>query len=400
MITITNRKITIPTVEQKIGFTGDNKVETRQFEIADITMQGFNFKLDVRNKDGTKNIIDLVKTIVDGKIILMWEILESHVLVDGYLYCQIRAFADNELKWHSEENYFKIGASINATDSFPAILPSEFTQMEQRVTMLKNDVVASAEQVATNTIIVATDTAIVISDTNAVSIDKDTVIASKQATELLKSDVVTLKSDTQSLKTDCVGIYNQQVSLLSNTPTWYVKDTAIAMNAITTMKDSDFCIIISSDLVANATYRYFTKDITGAPLVTPTWVWITDLSLLHLTKSYLLGILQLPTVATSASYTDLINKPVRYESFITVTNGIWNYALSDKIILTTTNLISIANITNGAIGCINTTYDLTLPSGSKKAVDYDYIIATTGQSYTYTFLYNGVNYFWSRVVVI
>lgn len=114
----------------------------------------------------------------------------------------------------------------------------------------------------------------------------------------------------------------------------------------------------------------------------------------------MLNILALATVAISGSYTDLINKPNRYESFITVSNGSWNYNDSDKIFLTTVNSLTISNMTVGAIGTVITEYNLVLTSlGTvKKSPDYDYITVIAGQIYIYSFLNAGTYIYITRTV--
>lgn len=116
-------------------------------------------------------------------------------------------------------------------------------------------------------------------------------------------------------------------------------------------------------------------------------------------RTTLLNILQLPSVAISGSYNDLVDKPNRYESFGTVENGVWDYSITDKIILTT-DLVSIGNVYNGAVGMIVSELDITLPTNSKKAVDYDYMAISEGQKYIYTFYFDGTNFNWSRTVVL
>ena len=93
-------------------------------------------KLDTE-VNGIKNIIDLEKEISEDKIILTWIIEKSHVLYSGYMAIQIRAFSGNEEIWHSTQEYVQVLPSINATESQPDPLPSEFVQMEQRVTTMK-----------------------------------------------------------------------------------------------------------------------------------------------------------------------------------------------------------------------------------------------------------------------
>jgi len=148
MITITARKLTIPRVDMVVGFTGDNRVETRVFELSrtygDIDLADFDFKLDTEI-NGVKNIIDLDKSVTEDKITLTWTVRESHILYPGRMNIQIRAFnsAGGE-KWHSAQDYVLVQASINATGVQSDPLPSEFIQMEQRVTTMKEQ----AEQAA------------------------------------------------------------------------------------------------------------------------------------------------------------------------------------------------------------------------------------------------------------
>lgn len=157
MIKIEDRKLYIPSADSLIGFKGDNKVNIISFSVSDLSLSEFDFKLDIKICD-KPGIIDLIKTIETDKIILTWEVLKEHIS-NGMLYIQLRAFNDNEQIWHSEVGHIKVGDSINATDYFPSPLPSEFEQMEQRVTAAKNEtlemrdvVVAKADFVKTNEI--------------------------------------------------------------------------------------------------------------------------------------------------------------------------------------------------------------------------------------------------------
>lgn len=147
MITILGRQLIIPKADFVVGFQGDNLVETRIFELPktynDIDISGFDFKLDIQS--GTsKNIIDLSKELLDDKIILTWTILEAHLVNDGLAQIQVRGFNGALEKWHSNIEYIAIRLSINASDAFTDPLPSEFAEMEIRVTEAKNTAVASA----------------------------------------------------------------------------------------------------------------------------------------------------------------------------------------------------------------------------------------------------------------
>lgn len=150
-IKIINRSMDIPIPERTIGYIGDNRVETRAFELArmygDVDLSTFDFKLDTEI-NGTKNIIDLDKSVTEDKITLTWTIAESHILHAGRMSIQLRAFSEGEEKWHSVQDYVLVQPSINATEVQPDPLPSEFEQMEQRVTVAKN-AAEEAAQMAT-----------------------------------------------------------------------------------------------------------------------------------------------------------------------------------------------------------------------------------------------------------
>jgi hypothetical protein len=143
MITIIGRKLSIPSEDVLIGYSGDGGIESRTFEMPrsynDIDLGDFDFKLDAEIAN-TKNVIDLSKVVAEDTITLTWAILESHMSQAGYMQIQIRAFSEDlEEKWHSEQKTVIIKASINASSAFPDPLPSEFTEMEARVTAMRNE---------------------------------------------------------------------------------------------------------------------------------------------------------------------------------------------------------------------------------------------------------------------
>lgn len=148
-IKITGRSLNIPISDRIVGHEGDNLIETRTFELnryySNIDMSVFDFKLDTQVGD-VKNTIDLDKTVSEDKIILTWNIAESHLLHSGYMSIQLRAFSGNEEKWHSAQDYVQVQPSINATEVQPSPLPSEFEQIEQRVTAAKNEAIEAAQE--------------------------------------------------------------------------------------------------------------------------------------------------------------------------------------------------------------------------------------------------------------
>lgn len=150
MIIVTDRKLNIPRSDLVVGFTGDNLVETRTFELPKIyngvDLSEFDFKLDTQLGE-VKNIIDLDKSVAEDKITLTWTVRESHVLNAGRMAIQLRAFSQGEEKWHSAQDYVLVLPSINATEVQPDPLPSEFEQMEARVTAAKNEAQEAAQTV-------------------------------------------------------------------------------------------------------------------------------------------------------------------------------------------------------------------------------------------------------------
>ncbi len=143
MIEVIGRKLVVPKDEETIGYIGDHRVERVVFKLPKtyngIDMSGFSFKLDTQFGD-KKDIIDLDKTV--GEYIqLTWTVEETHLLDSGYVQIQIRAFNGTLEKWGSSPTYLRVGASIGSTAEYPDPLPSEFVQMEARVTEAKNIVV-------------------------------------------------------------------------------------------------------------------------------------------------------------------------------------------------------------------------------------------------------------------
>ena len=148
-IKIINRYMDIPIPDHTVGYKGDNLVEIRTFELnrfyGDIDLSEFDFKLDTEI-NGTKNIIDLDKAASQDKITLTWTIAESHILHPGRMSIQLRAFSQGEEKWHSALDYVLVQSSLNVTEVQPDPLPSEFVQMEQRVTAAKNEAIEASQE--------------------------------------------------------------------------------------------------------------------------------------------------------------------------------------------------------------------------------------------------------------
>lgn len=114
-----------------MGFEGDNNAVT--LEISTDLSDGWDLKVDVA-KDGEKNIIQL-----NRRDNVYYALLTSSMLADDGVYeMQVRGTLGDQVR-HSNIFLSHVHNSINATDAFPPPLPSEFEQMEDRLTSINNN---------------------------------------------------------------------------------------------------------------------------------------------------------------------------------------------------------------------------------------------------------------------
>lgn len=288
--------------------------------------------------------------------------------------------------------------SIDTTESyieadFDVVYVLNISKEELQSYVESSKINADTAVAAKNDAITAKDTA--VEQANSASLNKDKTDTNVTTTKQLAAQVGTDKTEVSEMVTESRALLEEQRKLIGLMPTIYITQTIDEMRAIANPKEKDICFVLGD---VQSAYMYYTTAIDGTALSNPTWVWLTDIQLVAPSKDYLLNILQLATVATTGNYTDLINKPKRYESFVIVDDGVWDYSAADKIKLTA-DLVSIGNVYNGAVGLIQTDLDITLPENSKKAYDYDYMDLPTGGMYQYTFLYDGSYYNWSRTVI-
>lgn len=289
--------------------------------------------------------------------------------------------------------------SIDTTESyieadFDIVYVLNISKEELQSYVQSSKINADTALAAKNDAVIAKDTA--VEQANAASLNKDKTDTNVTTTKQLAEQVGTDKTEVSEMVTESRAILEEQRKLIGLMPTIYITQTIEEMRAIANPKEKDICFVLGD---VQSAYMYYTTAIDGTALSNPTWVWLTDIQLVAPSKDYLLNILQLATVATTGSYNDLINKPKRYENFVIVDDGVWDYSAADKIKLTA-DLVSIGNVYNGAVGLIQTDLDITLPKNSKKAYDYDYMDLPTGGMYQYTFLYDGSYYNWSRTVIV
>lgn len=114
-----------------LGFEGDNNAVA--LEISTDLPEGWDLKVDVE-KDGEKNIIQL-----NRRDNVYYALLTSSMLADDGVYeMQVRGTLEDQVR-HSNIFLSHVHNSINATDAFPPPLPSEFEQMEDRLTSINNN---------------------------------------------------------------------------------------------------------------------------------------------------------------------------------------------------------------------------------------------------------------------
>ncbi len=133
MITLLGRTLDIPVSDRVIGQQGDCLVEIRQFKITDPSLFSLSFKLDTETSAG-KDIYDLKKAQEDDCIILTWTVTNLHTRVSGDIRVQLRGFDNSGCVWHSYCDYFCVNDSIYTTEDFAALSPTEFEEIEQRIT--------------------------------------------------------------------------------------------------------------------------------------------------------------------------------------------------------------------------------------------------------------------------
>ena len=114
-----------------LGFEGDNGVTV--LEVSTDLTEEWDLKVD-GEKDGGKNIIQLTRNGTVYSALLTASMLAD----DGTYAMQVRGTLGDYVR-HSNLFYATVFRSINASDSFPPPLPSEFEQMEERLTGINDN---------------------------------------------------------------------------------------------------------------------------------------------------------------------------------------------------------------------------------------------------------------------
>jgi len=97
--------------------------------------------------------------------------------------------------------------------------------------------------------------------------------------------------------------------------------------------------------------------------------------------------------------------PEIYQRFGTVSNGLWDFSTTDKIIVPSNgnSVITLENVYDGCCGIIISDLDLSFPNNpSLYSVDYDYIIPQANEFYIYSFVCatfgSNLKLIWNRAV--
>lgn len=111
-----------------LGFEGDHLAAS--IELTAPLPQGWDLKVDVE-REGKANVIQLHRQGDVFSAQLTCDMLGE----EGYYFLQIRG-TDGKVVRHSNVFWAMVYRSINAAETFPPQLPSEFQQMERRLTAL------------------------------------------------------------------------------------------------------------------------------------------------------------------------------------------------------------------------------------------------------------------------
>ncbi len=142
MITIQNGKLTIPENERFIGFAGDNLRRKIEFSVQGESTPCELYRIYLTFDDGTVNFFALEGVERDGATTLVWNVLDEHIFKSGLVKVQIKAFSQNNVIWHTNEEYFVVGESAECADFFKNKENSEFLRYEQMLNSLKDEIEA------------------------------------------------------------------------------------------------------------------------------------------------------------------------------------------------------------------------------------------------------------------
>lgn len=126
-----------------------NKIDNNVYQITFVLYQDFlqnkYFKLDI-GKNYKRNIIDLDTSVVDEHVEVLWTVKAEHLVDFGELSVQLRAFDEDENVWTSDVATVLVGENIYDASIINSVPVSEFSDIELRVTTLKEETETLVEE--------------------------------------------------------------------------------------------------------------------------------------------------------------------------------------------------------------------------------------------------------------
>ncbi|MBQ2825165.1 MAG: hypothetical protein IJF19_02720 [Clostridia bacterium] len=135
MITISDGILTIPEGERFVGFSGDNLHAQKKFFIPACTQSGWLYRLYLTFDDGRHNFFTLTPDVGDKGTWLTWDIREDHILKNGIVKAQIKAFSSDEEVYHTTSDVFIAGKTTEEDEEFKNS-NSEFLYFEKTLNEL------------------------------------------------------------------------------------------------------------------------------------------------------------------------------------------------------------------------------------------------------------------------
>ena len=336
--------------------------------------------IKTQNSEGKFDLILPELEVEENTVTVVWTITSATTRVAGQLVAQIQfervEESQSTVVWQSKKMAFEVLESLDAADEIHDASPTLFQQWEQRV----NESYRATQTGVQSVTKLAEETAEQAqqAQTSAGSAQQQAALAAGEAAK-----AVQLNSQTQTL--------------LSSQPRQFFVKTLAERDALQNLRQCDRCDVAEEQ----ATYLYDTLD-TDGNLISPEWILVSRWDALQsVSWDTVTGKPAFAAVAVSGQYADLLGRPARYDPLLVLQNGSWDFALSDKAVMTVEEdtPIEISNVQSGAVGLIKVYGgQLILPENSKKSADFDYLSPLPGQHYEYTFVYDGLDFTWNRAV--
>lgn len=140
MILVQRGIMTIPEDERFVGFAGDNLCLSRTFLVEDAPSSADIYKLFLTFDNSACNYFELVSTVSQNAVTLLWNIREEHILKPGVVKAQLKAYSSSGEIWHSSVDWFVVDESAEFSDYFSNKENSEFLSYERKLLSLKKEI--------------------------------------------------------------------------------------------------------------------------------------------------------------------------------------------------------------------------------------------------------------------